>query len=261
MRDNTTTSEAELIDCSIHNIIKEDGKQIRGIGADGPIGYVSIGSFDTQGSLEILQEHGDFLLISVYGDIPEFAYEYMVGDENVGQILAIKPKGNLFASYVFNPLDGSSTGAVSSFIPMGTLTGMGAADIMGDSPVKKINTFMISVNKSMDSSGEQNHVHMICSSGGKQTAISESIIDDIAYGSLRKKLFIRVTPDSTLLSVSTGNIQTRSVGDNEKYILTTPAPLLTLMESEYNETYKAGFRNISRLLEFPNKIYDTEGTI
>ncbi len=262
MIDNLSNCSADIIGCHVDDVVIEGDKTIRGLVVDSSSGEVIIRDIDTQGSLEIMQSHGDFLMISVYGYIPEIKYEYYAGDDPVGEMISISPKGGLFTEFKFKPVDDSTTGEVYSLAPTAVFAGRSLMDVSSPDTRKKVYTFMMSLIKSTvdtkEFEGEQ--LHMMCFSGGIRHMLSTSRVSDVAYGSLRKQLRLLLTEDTALLSVSTGNIQFSNPEGSADY-MEKPEHFQSILDKETHPEYKAAYTRIKKMLEHPNKLFNTEGTI
>jgi hypothetical protein len=261
MVDNLNNSTAELFDCGYMNMVVSNGKTISGVSPTGENGKVVISDIDTQGSLDLFEENGDYIVLSVYGHVPKISYDYFVGDDPVGNILEISPKGGIAATIHYKPIDDSSTGELNGIIPMTALTGRSLEDIAKVNTPKRIYTIYIGVARYESPEDHEIRHALIIISGGIMSKVADIPVEQIAYGSLRKKLTIEMSQDTLLMSFFFGR---KHIFDPQSGFLadiSEPTMIDTLIGNEGDEDRKDALKQTKKMLLHPSKLYNIEGVI
>jgi hypothetical protein len=261
MVDNLSNSTAELFDCDYMNMVISNGKTISGVSPTGDSGKVVISDIDTQGTLDLFESSGDYIVLSVYGHIPKISYDYFVGDDPVGNILEISPKGGIAATIHYKPIDDSSTGEMNAIIPMTALTGRSLEDIAKTDAPKRIHTVYIGISSYKDPEIDTYRHALVVISGGIMSKVADIPVEQIAYGSLRKRFTIEMSQDTLLMSFFFGRKQLFDPQSGFLADVSEPIMLDTLIGNERDGDRKEALKQTKKMLLHPSKLYNTEGVI
>ena len=257
MYDNLNSFRAEMNNCAISSDKYEGLGTITGVSKKGDTPTISIYPADTQGSLEnFFGSNGNYFIIRYIGSIPRMSYDYHVDGETKGKIFEIDPSGDLFAKLLFNPHDDLVTGTISIPIPIAKLTGDGINASNNSNKITKMKTLMITTATGIVD-GNRKVIDIMSIVKGMRVILGRSYIDQTVYGTLRKKFTIELKDDTKILSFSFGNI----VLDDGDVSATSQREKPTSIASLKNGKYKEQASLVEKMLESPNKIYNTEATI
>ena len=257
MYDNLNSFRAEMSDCEVSSDEYEGLGAVTGVSKSGDIPIISIYPADTQGSLEnFFGENGNYFLIRYVGSMPRMSYDYHIDGETKGKIFELDPSGDLFAKLLFNPHDDLITGTISTTIPTAKLTGDGTNISQDSNNIVKMKTLMISTATGVVDSNTK-VIDIMSIVKGTRVLLGRSYIDQTVYGTLRKKFTIELKDDTKILSFSFGNI----VLDSGNAFDTSKRENLTSIASLKKESYKEQASQVEKMLDTPNKIYNTEVTI
>ena len=261
MYDETNGFRAELIDCSSATETLEGLGEVTAIVKTGADAEINIFHADTQGSLEdIFSSHGDYFMIGYYGSFPDISYGYHLDGEAVDDILSIRKRGDLFADFKFNPNDDLITGTISNPIVLGIVTGENPIKTFEGATVERLTVAVIQLLEGENERGDK-VFDIVSFVDGRRMFIARSTIDAVAYGTLRKKISIKLADTTRVASFSFGNLPTDA---SDRYAAENRAEpdIIIEMVKKYQYRHHVGNLNLmNKMTQAPNKIYNTQGVI
>lgn len=261
MYDNLNSFRALFTGCEIAT------EQFEGLGAitvvtrteDG--GNIDVYPADTQASLEpFFGDNGDYFLVSYIGDTPDLRYGYHIDGENQGDIFSLTDTGKMFSKACFNPNDDLVTGSFSKPVPIMVITGEPITKGLEDNTEVKIKTLIVQMmyGEISEEDRTESVIDIMTIVDGRRMLLGRSNTDNVAYGTLRKKFNIGLKENTKILSFSFGNNPTDSSSVSDT-ILRQEATLLHDLATDTN--YGDNIKKFIKMLDTPNKIYNTEATI
>ncbi len=264
MYDNLDSFRAEFSNCEVSTLPIEGLGDVVAVRKTGDSPTVDIYPSDTQDSLEsFFGTNGDYFLISYLGDFPRLSYGYHVDGEMVDDILSISPKGSMFGNLLFNPNEDLATGTISTPIQMVQLTGENIVNAFEGKSASKQKTILIQLayGETLENKSVVPCLDIMAFVDGRRFLVGRSKTDTTVYGTLRKKFSIGLKDNTKLLSFSFGSIIVDD-GSNTALLCRSEAMMLSELVKEYtSRDYIDNINIILKMLDTPNKIYDTEVTI
>ena len=224
-------------------------------------GNIDIYPADTQASLEpFFGANGDYFLVSYIGDTPDLRYGYHIDGEDQGDIFSLSDTGKMFSKVRFNPNDDLVTGTFSKPVPIMMITGEPITKGLEENVEVKIKTLIIQMMFGEISEEGQIKpvIDIMTIADGRRILLGRSNTDNVAYGTLRKKFNIGLKENTKLLSFSFGNNPTDDSNIPDTLLRQEPTLLHKLAaDVDYGDNIK----KFMKMLDTPNKIYNTEATI
>jgi hypothetical protein len=264
MYDNTGSHRVEFINCAIEEETFDGFGTVRGVVSTGDNPRLDIHPADTQAGLEsFLEEHGDFIAISYFGEIPDMIFNYHIDDEEHGNILSLTKENDTFFKLFVNPNDDLFTGTTRKPVPRSILRREKLGENTSETHPEDKNTIIIQVlfggEEPIGGGDPTHHIDIVAITGNaKQVLLARLHTDRVLYGTLRKKFSIKPAENTMITSVSFGRIPTSDTIGKET---TTGRETPFFIVEDQESVFAPQRRILAKISQAPNKIYNTEVTI
>lgn len=253
MIDNTNRFKAILNDCEVNSTSFEGLGNITGVSCTKDGGFIEILPSDTEAGIEtFFRKNGDYFVLSYIGDTPDFVFKYDGDDTHQNTIFSISDVDETFGKLFFNPNDDFITGTIQKTVPSYMLKTTNSLVSSDQKPPLKINTIVVHLLSGLISA-EENVLDIVSYLNGMAIHLGRSFTDKTVYGSSRKAINIGLKSNSKVVSFSFGNLIVDGGNIND----TKDREGITKL----SELDGDGFRVISKILDTPNKIYNTKADV
>jgi len=253
MYDNTNGYRAIVTDCEFVTEELDGMGEVSFYAKSGDNPEINIYPADTQASLEpFLEGNGDYVMFAYIGQAPSFSYDYHIDEVTEGSILSVRTDHSLFFDVEFDPSADLLTGYIRRAISAASFTGKNIVNQFAGKNDVGVETFMLQM-LFPDPAINGGNIDIVAYGNGERNHIARSKVETTSYGSLRKKLRIVLGDSTKLISVSFGRLDAGNMYSGGEEILETKA----IQELGSDQM----FRTITRMLDAPNKIYNTEVNI
>ncbi len=252
--DGCSLKTEEVESLGVHTFVSADFGQKRIVIESPDIG--GIGSF--------VGDPDKFFIIKYMGRMPKITYQYHFNDTELDTIFEIDPSGDNFGKLTFSPLDDLSAGSAIKPLDLSSFDEYASNVLHGKD--NSVVSSIFAVCSYIGITAEDGHygdsyIGIDVYSRGGKVQVSKTLGEGLVLGGMSKRIVITLDDTTKLESFSMGTHKMiDATKENEEEISRKVAIAEMLDDPIYSE-YHENIRKFQKMLEYPNKMFDTNSQL
>ncbi len=264
MYDNTNNLTATFDGCSIKTVDIENLGPHTFVSSDSETSRIVIESSDIGGIDSFIGDDNKYFIIKYMGRMPKITYQYHFNETELDTIFEIDPSGTNFGKLVFAPSDDVSAGVAETALSLATLDGYARNELYGldNSVISSAFAIHSYVGESAEKGHEEeSYIGIAAHSRGMRIPILKVLGSGLILGSVSKRIILTLSNTTKVESFSIGTLKMFDATKSNEELLAERASVFDIMEDQAYEDYIQSIKKFQKMIDHPNKIFNTDSEI